>query len=120
MLEDLEDEKYRDLDFVELDACAGGCVGGVLQVGNPHIAKGEDQTPAALRACEQEPSFGQHSHGRCRGDTDLTYAPVLELGGTRTERFERSNQMEDESWPSCRGWTAAAAGRPPVPRWPRT
>lgn len=39
MLEDLEDEKYRDLDFVELDACAGGCVGGVLQVENPYIAK---------------------------------------------------------------------------------
>ena len=35
VLEDLEDEKYRDLDFVELDACAGGCVGGVLQVENP-------------------------------------------------------------------------------------
>ena len=28
-------------------------------------------------------------------DTDLTYAPVLELGGTRTERFERYNQMEE-------------------------
>ncbi|MEG1873037.1 MAG: [Fe-Fe] hydrogenase large subunit C-terminal domain-containing protein, partial [Ruthenibacterium sp.] len=39
VLEDLEDEKYRDLDFVELDACAGGCVGGVLQVENPYIAK---------------------------------------------------------------------------------
>ena len=39
VLEDLEDEKYRELEFVELDACAGGCVGGVLQVENPYIAR---------------------------------------------------------------------------------
>ena len=32
VLEDLEDEKYQNLDFVELNACAGGCVGGVLQI----------------------------------------------------------------------------------------
>ena len=39
VLSDLEDEKYHDLDFVELNACSGGCVGGVLQVENPYIAK---------------------------------------------------------------------------------
>ena len=27
-------------------------------------------------------------------DTDLTYAPVLELGATRSERFERYNRMQ--------------------------
>src|SRR5699024_6274367 len=32
VLEDLEDEKLPGLRFVELNACAGGCVGGVLQV----------------------------------------------------------------------------------------
>ena len=35
VLEDLEDEKFYDLDFVELNACSGGCVGGVLNVENP-------------------------------------------------------------------------------------
>ena len=39
VLEDLEDDKFGDLDFVELDACPGGCVGGVLTVENPYIAK---------------------------------------------------------------------------------
>ena len=32
VLEDLEDEKLGELEFVELAACAGGCVGGVLTV----------------------------------------------------------------------------------------
>lgn len=39
ILENLEDQKYQDLQFIELDACAGGCVGGVLQIENPYLAK---------------------------------------------------------------------------------
>ena len=39
VLEDLEDEKYDQIDFVELRACAGGCLGGVLQLENPYIAR---------------------------------------------------------------------------------
>lgn len=39
VLNDLEDQKFENLQFVELDACPGGCVGGVLTVENPYIAK---------------------------------------------------------------------------------
>ena len=39
VLEDLEDEKLHGLDFVELNACNAGCVGGILNVENPYIAK---------------------------------------------------------------------------------
>lgn len=35
VLEDLEDQKFTNLKFVELNACNGGCVGGVLNVENP-------------------------------------------------------------------------------------
>lgn len=38
VLENLEDEKFQGLEFVELNACNGGCVGGVLTVENPYIA----------------------------------------------------------------------------------
>lgn len=39
VLEELEDEKLNDLDFIELNACSGGCVGGPLTVENPYVAK---------------------------------------------------------------------------------
>ncbi len=39
VLEELEDEKLNDLDFIELNACPGGCVGGPLTVENPYVAK---------------------------------------------------------------------------------
>lgn len=39
VLEELEDEKLGEIDFIELNACSGGCVGGVLTVENPYVAK---------------------------------------------------------------------------------
>lgn len=39
VLEELEDEKLNNLDFIELNACPGGCVGGPLTVENPYVAK---------------------------------------------------------------------------------
>ncbi len=39
VLEDLEDQKFSSLEFIELNACSGGCVGGVLTVENPFVAK---------------------------------------------------------------------------------
>jgi hypothetical protein len=43
VLEELEDERIRDVDFVELNACAGGCVGGVLNVENAYVAQARIQ-----------------------------------------------------------------------------
>jgi iron only hydrogenase large subunit-like protein len=39
VLEDLEDQKIGTLEFIELNACNGGCVGGVLTVENPFVAR---------------------------------------------------------------------------------
>jgi iron only hydrogenase large subunit-like protein len=39
VLEDIEDGKLPDIDFVEIGACTQGCVGGCLTVENPYVAK---------------------------------------------------------------------------------
>lgn len=43
VLEQVEDEKLNELDFIELNACSGGCVGGPLTVENPYVAKARIQ-----------------------------------------------------------------------------
>lgn len=43
VLEEIEDERIGELEFIELNACAGGCVGGVLCVENPYVAKARIQ-----------------------------------------------------------------------------
>ena len=94
VLEDLEDNKYGDLEFVELDACAGGCVGGVLQVENPYIAKAKlkkllRHLPMSMNRLDNdipETMFW---------DDDVKYSPVLELGKTKQESFTRFAQLAD-------------------------
>ena len=39
VLEELEDDRINEIDFIELSACPSGCVGGVMTVENPYIAK---------------------------------------------------------------------------------
>lgn len=39
VLKELEHGGLQNVDFVELNACVGGCVGGVLNIENPYVAK---------------------------------------------------------------------------------
>ena len=39
VLNQVEDGKLNDLEFIELNACVGGCIGGVLNVENPFVAR---------------------------------------------------------------------------------
>lgn len=39
VLDAIENKKFPHLEFVELNACPGGCVGGAATVENPYIAK---------------------------------------------------------------------------------
>jgi hypothetical protein len=39
ILKEIEDDKIRQTDFIELNACSGGCVGGVMNIENPYVAK---------------------------------------------------------------------------------
>lgn len=44
MLDQIENGMIPQLEFIELNACTGGCIGGVLTVENPFIAKARLQT----------------------------------------------------------------------------
>ncbi len=44
VLDQMENGNIPPLDFIELNACTGGCVGGVLTIQNPFIAKARLQS----------------------------------------------------------------------------
>lgn len=44
VLDQLENGNIQSLEFIELNACPGGCVGGVMAVENPFVAKARLQT----------------------------------------------------------------------------
>ena len=71
VLNSIEDGNIPPVDFIELNACPGGCVGGVMTVQNPFIAKSRLQSlrrylpvsmnrmPADERYIPQEAFFNQ-------------------------------------------------------------
>ena len=98
VLEELEDERIRELDFVELNACNGGCVGGVLCVENGYVAKARLQ-----RLRKYLPVSQNHLDGDVPRDMEWTepleFAPVLKL----SQNLEEAMQMMEEIDAICEG-----------------
>ena len=94
VLEDLEDEKYEGLDFVELNACSAGCVGGVLTVENPYIAKAKLKRVRKYLpvSCNR---MGEEIPAYTRFDVPLEYAPVLQLDSDVTVAMQKLQELED-------------------------
>ncbi len=78
VLEEIEDGRITDVDFVELNACTGGCVGGVLQVESPYIARTRMRRIAASRKGRCAPLDGMPEED-LYWDSALQYEPVMRL-----------------------------------------
>ncbi len=93
VLEDLEDEKIAHLDFIELNACSGGCVGGVLQVENPYLAKSK------LRSLRKNaPQIGKKYENKnietAFSDRKIEYKPVFKLGENISDSLLKLSEVE--------------------------
>ncbi len=93
VLEELEDDRIRELEFIELNACAGGCVGGVLCVENAYVAKARLQRlrrylPVSrnhLQKGKEEVPYWEK---------DLEYQPVLKLSSDRGEALRMMGEID--------------------------
>ena len=93
VLEQLENERLKELDFIELNACPGGCVGGVLTVENPYVAKARIQRlrkylPVSLNHVEENEieSLGWNEK--------LQYAGVMKLSDDLNEAIAMLADIE--------------------------
>ena len=93
VLEDMEDQKFTNLKFVELNACNGGCVGGVLTVENPYVAEVK-----LKRLRKYMPVARSHMQVEAeelvKWTQQVQFEPVFNLGETMVESFARLNQVE--------------------------
>ncbi len=94
VLEELEDERIRELDFIELNACSGGCVGGVLGVENAYVAKARIQ-----RLRRYLPVSQNHLPGavpdKIKWEGELEFAPVLKLSSDLEEAMRMMEEIDD-------------------------
>lgn len=90
ILEEIEDDKVSGIDFIELSACLGGCVGGVLNVVNGFVAKNKikfisKNIPKTAVACS-DMSVSLNATQK------LKYEPVMQLN----DDFDKAMEMMDE------------------------
>lgn len=93
VLESLEDEKFRDLEFIELNACPAGCVGGVLTVENPYIARVKLKKLRKYLQITEAPLL-EHIPKELMFDKKIEYEPVMKLSDDIGEAFEMMKHME--------------------------
>ena len=94
VLEELEDDRIGDLDFIELNACAGGCVGGVLTVENAYVARARLQRlrrylPVSCNHLNSENSK------ELSWSSVLEYAPVMKLSNDLEEALRMMNDIKE-------------------------
>lgn len=93
VLEDLEDQKFSNLEFVELNACNGGCVGGILAVENPYVAEVKLKRLRRYMPVART-HMSQDAEQVIPWTTGVQFEPVFRLGTTMMESFSRLNQVE--------------------------
>lgn len=98
VLDEIEKENIIGLDFVELNSCNGGCVGGALTVENAYIAKARLQSlrrylPVSLNHVPHSTPDGTLP-ANVLWDADVSYSPVMRLDPDRGEALKKMAQMQ--------------------------
>ncbi|MBQ1838320.1 MAG: 4Fe-4S binding protein, partial [Ruminococcus sp.] len=95
VLEELEDEHIHGVDFIELNACSGGCVGGVLAVENPYVTQARIQNlrkylPVSLNHLEE------NDMDKMKWENELTFnAESFRLSDDIVEAIDMMEKMEE-------------------------
>ena len=99
VLDEIEKENFVSLEFVELNACNGGCVGGTLNVENPYIAKARLQSLRRYLPVSQNHiphmSEGDALPSDVVWDTEVSYSPVMRLETNRAAAIKKLAQIQE-------------------------
>lgn len=94
VLEELEDDRLTGVDFIELNACPGGCVGGVLTVENPYLARARIQNlPREYHTSVDSAPVGRQLR-QLKWQRPLKGASVMQLADNLRESLEMMAEVE--------------------------
>lgn len=93
VLEEIDNGAFPELEFIELNACPGGCVGGVMTVVNPYIAKARIRSLRRYLPISRNKADSDESAPDFRYLPSSSYAPTT-LGNNRSEAIKLMGQLE--------------------------
>ncbi len=96
VLDQIENAEFTDLEFVELNACPGGCVGGVMTVANPYIAKARLQSLKRYLPVSPNWVFDKEEIPVSAVDlTELTYTPAGTLSDSGITAMQMMARIQE-------------------------
>ena len=96
MLEEIEDGRLPEADFIELNACVLGCVGGCLTVENPYAARMRiKKLMKGLPVSCNRFSLRGAERDVVKIDVELQYVPALVLDEDRAVAMEKLLKIEE-------------------------
>ncbi len=99
VLEAIENGEFPNLEFVELNACPGGCVGGAMTVENPYIAQARLTTLKRYLPVSQNWDFRDNDDENnipreYFTQSGVEYSPVSALAQDRSEAMRKMVEIE--------------------------
>lgn len=95
VLEQIDNETISNLDYVELNACNGGCVGGVMTVANPYIAQARLQSlKRYLPVSPNRPKIDDYIPENAFSPEVVQYNPYNLLSDDRAEAMRMMSDIE--------------------------
>ncbi len=92
VLEEIEDGKLGDIEFVEALACSGGCVGGPLTAENSYAARSKIQRICKGMDNAERPLDGVQNF---KWDRSMAYRPVMNLDPDINEAMRKMNMIDE-------------------------
>ena len=96
MLEEIENGNIPEADYIELNACTCGCVGGSLCVGNPFNAKLRIKkmlSPLPEYGCSYD--LNDKARERIKATKELEYLPAFLLDEDRSMAYEKLTMIHE-------------------------
>ena len=99
VLEEIDNDNFAGLEFIELNACSGGCVGGVMTVENPYIAQARLQMlkrylPVSQNWLRDTGNDDGYIPERYFMKSTIEYDPVSYLDPDRNEAMRKMRMIE--------------------------
>ena len=104
VLDELENENFAGLEFIELNACSGGCVGGVLTMENPFVAKARLQNLRRYLPVSEnhisveeksEMAAGEKKIPEVMWNTSIEYVPVTALHEDPSKAMKMMSDIQE-------------------------
>jgi len=95
VLDEIENENFSGLEYIELNACRGGCVGGVMAVENPYIAKARIQKLRKFLPLSQTRVDSIANEEMLDWERGTESNPALQLNTDRHQAIEMSRKIKE-------------------------